>query len=197
MGNIVDGNLISTGMKYIDQTIDDLPRLYLHKNDILFNRTNSYELVGKTAIYQGQNDVATFASYLIRIRLVSSSLFPLFFSLAMNAPYFRTTQIEPEIIQQCGQANFNGTKLSLTLIPLPPLAEQHRIVAKIDQLMALCDQLEQQIDAIASKQSVMLNAVMATILGGNARVSEKIIPGSAELLLGIAEKHCSRNWCLA
>ncbi len=39
MGNIVDGNLVSSGMKYIDQTIDDLPRLYLHKNDILFNRT--------------------------------------------------------------------------------------------------------------------------------------------------------------
>ncbi len=47
--------------------------------------------------------------------------------------------------------------------PLPPLAEQHRIVAKIDQLMALCDQLEQQIDATSSKQSILLNAVMAMI----------------------------------
>ncbi len=119
--------------------------------------------MGKTAIYQGKNDVSTFASYLIRVRVVESNLFPLFFSMAMNAPYFRATQIEPEIVQQCGQANFNGTKLSLTLIPLPPLAEQYRIVAKIDQLMALCDQLEQQINAKACKQSALLNVVMAKI----------------------------------
>ena len=46
-------------------------------------------------------------------------------------------------------------------VPLPPLAEQHRIVAKIDQLMVLCDQLEQQIDGTVCKQSALLNAVMA------------------------------------
>ena len=49
------------------------------------------------------------------------------------------------------------------LFPLPPLGEQQRIVAKIDQFMALCDQLEQQIDATACKQSAVLNAVMANI----------------------------------
>jgi len=47
------------------------------------------------------------------------------------------------------------------LFPLPPLGEQHRIVAKIEQLMALCDQLEQQIEATASKQSALLKAVMS------------------------------------
>ncbi|NJA05513.1 hypothetical protein HC024_07225 [Methylococcaceae bacterium WWC4] len=45
--------------------------------------------------------------------------------------------------------------------PLPPLPEQHRIVAKIDSLMALCDTLEQQIDAATSKQTALLDAVMA------------------------------------
>ncbi len=45
--------------------------------------------------------------------------------------------------------------------PLPPLTEQYRIVVKIDKLMALCDQLEQQIDATAGKQSALLNAIMA------------------------------------
>ncbi len=49
------------------------------------------------------------------------------------------------------------------VIALPPLAEQHRIVTKIDKLMALCDQLEQQIDATASKQSALLSAVMVNI----------------------------------
>jgi type I restriction enzyme S subunit len=163
MGNIVDGRLIDEGFKYIAHSIDDLPRLYLKRNDILFNRTNSYELVGKSAIYLGIENYATFASYLIRIRVLEEYSFPIYIGTAMNAPYFRSTQIEPEIVQQCGQANFNGTKLSLCLIPLPPLPEQHRIVAKIDQLMALCDTLDQKIAATTQKQTELLDAVMAEV----------------------------------
>jgi type I restriction enzyme, S subunit len=165
MGNIVDGQLIEERFKYISPDIEELPRLFLQPNDILFNRTNSYELVGKTALYTGPANHATFASYLIRIRLLDALMNPLFISQAMNAPYFRLTQIEPEIVQQCGQANFNGTKLSLCAVPLPPLPEQHRIVTRIDQLMALCDTMEQQIDAATSKQTEMLNAVMAGVGG--------------------------------
>ena len=119
MGNIVGGRLIDENLKYVDPTIDDLPKLYLKTDDILFNRTNSYELVGKSGIFTGKNDTTTFASYLIRIRLPSTLLFPTYFSMAMNAPYFRQTQIEPEVVQQCGQANFNGTKLSSTVVPSP------------------------------------------------------------------------------
>jgi type I restriction enzyme S subunit len=48
-------------------------------------------------------------------------------------------------------------------LPLPPLPEQHRIVARIDQLMALCDTLDQQIDAATGKQTEILNAVMAQV----------------------------------
>ena len=48
-------------------------------------------------------------------------------------------------------------------IPLPPLPEQHRIVARVDQLMALCDTLEQQIDAATGKQTELLNAVMVQV----------------------------------
>jgi type I restriction enzyme S subunit len=165
MGNIVDGQLIDERFKYISPDIEELPRLFLQPNDILFNRTNSYELVGKNALYSGSANHATFASYLIRIRLLDALMNPLFINQAMNAPYFRLTQIEPEIVQQCGQANFNGTKLSLCAVPFPPLPEQHRIVARVDQLMALCDTLEQEVDAATSKQSEMLNAVMARVGG--------------------------------
>ncbi len=50
-------------------------------------------------------------------------------------------------------------------IPLPSRPEQHRIVARVDQLMALCNTLEQQIDVATVKQSEMLNAVMARVGG--------------------------------
>jgi len=163
MGNIVNGQLRDEGFKYISPAIDDLPRLYLKNNDILFNRTNSYELVGKTALYIGTENSTTFASYLIRIRLIPKQVLPIFISLSMNSPYFRETQIEPEIVQQCGQANFNGTKLSLCLVPLPPLAEQHRIIAKVDQLMALVDAMENQITSATDKQTTLLTALMAGV----------------------------------
>ncbi|GKT06869.1 restriction endonuclease subunit S [Desulforhabdus sp. TSK] len=59
--------------------------------------------------------------------------------------------------------HFPGDKLNGYVIPLPPLPEQHRIVARIDQLMALCDTLDQQIDAATGKQTELLNAVMAAV----------------------------------
>jgi type I restriction enzyme, S subunit len=163
MGNIAGGRLVDENLKYVDSTIDDLPGLYLKTNDILFNRTNSYELVGKAGIYTGPDDVATFASYLIRIRLPGTLLFPPFYSIAMNAPYYRRTQIEPEIVQQCGQANFNGTKLAATVVPIPPLAEQRRIVAKVNQLMALVDQLEAQRAAAHDTGERLMRAVVAEL----------------------------------
>jgi len=59
--------------------------------------------------------------------------------------------------------NLNHGILNKMPVPLPPLAEQHRIVAKIDQLMSLCDELENQIEAAACKQTDLLDAVMAQV----------------------------------
>lgn len=61
------------------------------------------------------------------------------------------------------QPNISREKIIATVFPLPPLAEQQRIVAKIDQLMSLCDNLEQQIDASQAKQSELLAAVMSGV----------------------------------
>ena len=61
------------------------------------------------------------------------------------------------------QKNINLGIINELLFPLPPLPEQHRIVARIDQLMALCDTLDQQIDAASGKQSELLSAVMAAV----------------------------------
>ena len=59
--------------------------------------------------------------------------------------------------------NLNSDKVRELPIPLPPLPEQHRIVARIDQLMALCDTLDQQIDAATGKQTELLDALMAQV----------------------------------
>ncbi len=164
MGNVQDGSVIWNNEKRIPESSDDLPALYLRKFDLLYNRTNSAELVGKTGIYLGEDGVRTFASYLIRLR--PSLLFsdPLFVNMAMNTSEFRETQIVPLIKKQTGQANVNGTALKNMLIPIPPLAEQHRIVAKVDALMALCDQLEASLTATAATRRRLLDALLAEAL---------------------------------
>ena len=163
MGNIFNGELFNDSLKYIDHCSPELPRLFLKKFDILFNRTNSFELVGKSAIYYGENNNATFASYLIRIRLLLEFINVEFISISMNSDYYKRTQIDKYATQQCGQANFNGTKLGQTLLPLPPIEEQQRIVERVNSLMSLCDTLEERMEARTQAQHSLLNAVSAIV----------------------------------
>ncbi len=160
MGNIRDGVVIWGHEKRIPESSNELPSLYLESHDLLYNRTNSAELVGKTGIYLGEANCRTFASYLIRIRCSLIHSLPAYVNLAMNAPVFRRTQIVPLIKKQTGQANVNGTALKNMLIPLPPLAEQHRIVSKVTELMTLCDQLEACLGDAAKTRSELLEALL-------------------------------------
>jgi len=159
MGDIQNGKVFLGGQKKVPRDIDELSQLFLKRFDLLYNRTNSAELVGKTGIYLGDNTY-TFASYLIRIQFLTEMMNPLYANLAMNAPYFRATQIVPELQQQCGQANVNGTKLKNMLLPVPPLAEQDRIVAKVDELLVLCDQLEAQLTTAQNESRHLLESVL-------------------------------------
>ncbi|MGA7411387.1 MAG: restriction endonuclease subunit S, partial [Bryobacteraceae bacterium] len=164
MGDIQNGGVLLGGQKKVPRQIEDLPQLFLKRLDLLYNRTNSAELVGKTGIYLGEDDAYTFASYLIRIRFLNNLTSPIYSNLAMNARYFRETQILPELQQQCGQANVNGSKLRNMLIPLPPLGEQHRIVARADELMALSRQLETQLTLRQTESRSLLDAVLQKAL---------------------------------
>jgi type I restriction enzyme S subunit len=71
------------------------------------------------------------------------------------------------------QPNISKVKIVNTLIPLPPLAEQHRIVAKVDELMALCDQLEQQLSQADQQRRRLLEAVLAEALGGRLPIEQE------------------------
>jgi type I restriction enzyme S subunit len=164
MNNVQNGKIDYEDLKYVPESIKDLPRLFLKHDDLLFNRTNSYELVGKTGIFKGEDDTFTFASYLIRVSLFNEYIVPDFINMSLNSSYFRKTQIEPEITQQCGQANFNGTKLKNSLVPLPPLPEQKRIVEKVEQLMGLCDELEAKLRKEKEDSEKLMEAVVKGLL---------------------------------
>ncbi len=129
MGNIQDGELDLSGLKYLPQDHDEFPQLHLEDGDLLFNRTNSPELVGKTAVYRSQGRPCSFASYLISVRF-STGYIPELASAFINSAYGRRW-IKSVAVQQVGQANVNGSKLAALAIPVPPFREQVEIVAAL------------------------------------------------------------------
>lgn len=163
MGNIQEGKLVLDKLKYVSKSIKDLPKLYLKKHDLIFNRTNSFELVGKSAIYVEEDNEFTLASYLIRVAFPLSNVSAEYVVNYINSAICRRTQIEPQITQQTGQANFSGGKLKEILFPLPPLPEQKYIVEKINQLMQHCDELEQQVHQSITYAQQLMQAVLGEV----------------------------------
>ncbi|WP_243336861.1 restriction endonuclease subunit S [Anaeromyxobacter soli] len=129
MGNIIDGVLDLADLKYLPADHPEFPELFLKRGDLLFNRTNSAELVGKTAVYRGHPPTASFASYLIGARLLVDAGWV---SHVINSPYGRHWASDVAV-QQVGQANINGSKLKALAVPLPPLAEFDRILSQVDR----------------------------------------------------------------
>ena len=163
MNNIQDGRLDLASLKYVPETMEGLPGLLMEPGDLLFNRTNSYELVGKMAVFR-EKAKYTFASYLIRVRL-NALVVPEYVNSFFGSWTCRVTQIEPNVTKQTNQANFNGTKLKEILVPVPPLAEQKRIVAKVDHLMKLCDELEAKLRRSEDRASKLVEAVVQEMVG--------------------------------
>lgn len=160
MGNIVDGKLDYEKLKYLPEGHDEFPDLLLDDGDLLFNRTNSPELVGKTAVFRSIGQPVSFASYLIRLKMVN--VVPELIAAYVNSSYGRDWVLG-SVSQQVGQANVNGTKLRGLGVPLMPLDEQviawHRIQSAfvdIDRMVTeaaasrrLLDRLDQAILAKA------------------------------------------------
>jgi type I restriction enzyme S subunit len=86
----------------------------------------------------------------------------LFTLIFLNSPS-GMAEMRSLAITTSGLYSLSVGKIREILIPFPPLAEQHRIVAKIDQLMTLCDELEKQIDIADHKKTNLLNSVMTKV----------------------------------
>ncbi len=139
MGNIQDGRIDWSKLAYSDNP-DEIEKYSLKFNDVLFNRTNSPELVGKTAIYKDEMP-AIFAGYLIRIHRKKKLLDADFLNYFLNSDVARKYG-NSVVISSVNQANINGQKLKNYPFPALPLAEQKSIVAKLDALSAETKKLE-------------------------------------------------------
>lgn len=132
MGEVQDGRLIDTGqMKYTDITPKEFHQYKLLNGDILFNRTNSFELVGKTGMFALDGDYC-FASYLVRLNLDRRIVLPNFLNYLMNSDPFQQS-VKKKASRSINQANINATILANEQISFPSLPEQQRIVRILDE----------------------------------------------------------------
>ncbi|PMG76918.1 restriction endonuclease subunit S [Vibrio lentus] len=144
MGNIQDGKLDYGNLKFLPVDHNEFPDLLLNDGDLLFNRTNSAELVGKTAVYRDIGKPVSYASYLISVTF-SEHVLPEIAVHYINSVLGKKWLSEV-MNQTAGQANVNGTKLGHLAIPLPPSAEQK---ALIDELSNEFDSVDRQVEATA------------------------------------------------
>ena len=138
MGNIQDNKISWDNLKYSSDA-EDIEKYALKKSDILFNRTNSPELVGKTAIFEDTRN-AIFAGYLIRIN-PTKDINPHFLNLCLNSDYAKDFY-KSIIIGSANQANISATRLGTFLIPLPTLEEQKQIVKKVLELTEIATEVQ-------------------------------------------------------
>lgn len=140
MGNIQNGSLLYDSLKYLPESHPEFPTLFAHDGELLFNRTNSPELVGKCAVFRAQPHPVSFASYLIGV-VLGDACVPEYVAAVINSAYGRQW-VAGVVTQQVGQANVNGSKLAALTLPLPPVAEQEEIARLLAvHLQGLDDQL--------------------------------------------------------
>ncbi len=131
MGNIQGGKFDWDKLVYTNNE-EEIEKYLLKANDVLFNRTNSAELVGKTAIYKNERP-AIFAGYLIRLHRKEDLIDAEFLNYYLNSipakEYGKTV-----MSRSINQANINGTKLKQYPISVPPLVKQKEFVEKLHKL---------------------------------------------------------------
>ena len=131
MNELVNGFAVDDGsMKYTDISDGEFQKYKLNKKDILFNRTNSFEHVGRTGLFYLDGDYC-FASYLIRLT-IKKSVNAFYLNYYMNTEQFQVG-IKQFASRAIGQANINAKSLQAYRIPMPDLEIQKQIVFQIER----------------------------------------------------------------
>lgn len=163
MGNVQDGRIEFAPLKYLSPAAPGVRNLLLKRGDLLFNRTNSAELVGKSAVFEADIE-ATFASYLIRVRF-NSSVRPEWASIVVNSPQGRA-YITAIASQQVGQANVNGTKLKAFPLPVPSLADQDEFIQSFREFESAAERLRAQTSRSLARTASLRRAVLTAAFSG-------------------------------
>lgn len=136
MNNLTyEGRFDTDDLKWVELPEGEREKLSLCRGDLLFNRTNSRELVGKTGVWDGP-DGFTFAGYLIRLRLRKDRVLPAWVSAFMNSSVGKATlfhMAKPSI----NMANISATDILRLRVPVAPVEHQRQVISQLDKADAI------------------------------------------------------------
>ena len=160
MGNLIDGEVDFGDLRFLDEIDEDL---LLGPNDVVFNRTNSLDLVGKASIFRGSPGIpVSLASYLVRFRF-TERFNPEFANYVMGTEVLMAlgrTLALPSI----GQANLNPSRYTQIQFPIPPSEEQSEIVAYLKSETSQASQIEvrlsQAMESLTEYRSALITGAV-------------------------------------
>ena len=163
MGNIQNGRIDWSNLVYTSDKAE-IAQYSLQPGDVLFNRTNSPELVGKTAIYRGERP-ALFAGYLVRVNQIDQVASGPYVAYFLNSPRARE---HGKLVKTDGvnQSNINGAKLQEYPFPFSSPAEQAEIVRFLGARLEAAEMLRAEVDASLARAEELRQSILKKAFAG-------------------------------
>ena len=162
VANVQRGYLALNSIKTVEIRKSELARYRLLTNDLLVTEGGDWDKVGRTAIWHSQIEDCLHQNHIFRMRSLTKGLSSSWVEMHMNSIAKKYFQAASK--QTTNLASINMTQLKNCLLTVPPLREQHRIVAKVDELMAHCDALKARIAAAQTTQIQLADAIVEQVV---------------------------------
>lgn len=179
MGNLQQGEIDWSDLAYSNDP-DDIEKYKLFPGDVLFNRTNSAALVGKTAIYRGEHP-AIYAGYLIKLDYDHDKIIGDYLTYALNTldakKYCNSVKTDG-----VNQSNINAKKIGAYSFNVPSIPEQEKIVAVIQKLLSKEQQSKAAAEAVLDQIDLMKKSILACAFRGELGTNDPSEESAVELL---------------
>lgn len=179
MGNLQNGEIDWSNLSYTSDE-EDIKKYLLKSGDVLFNRTNSPELVGKTSIYRGEMP-AIYAGYLIKLDYEKNIVVGDYLNYYLNSSKAKEYYMQVKT-DGVSQSNINAKKIGEFEIPLPTLSEQHEIVRLINDLLARERSAQQAAEQALASIDLMKKSILARAFRGELGTNKASEASALELL---------------
>ena len=185
MGNLQQGEIDWSDLAYSNDP-DDIEKYKLFPGDVLFNRTNSAALVGKTAIYRGEHP-AIYAGYLIKLDYDHDKIIGDYLNYALNTldakKYCNSVKTDG-----VNQSNINAKKIGAYSFNVPSIPEQEKIVSVIQKLLSKEQQSKAAAEIVLDQIDLMKKSILARAFRGELGTNDPNEESAVELLKRGLEK---------
>lgn len=185
MGNLQQGEIDWSDLAYSNDP-DDIEKYKLFPGDVLFNRTNSAALVGKTAIYRGEHP-AIYAGYLIKLDYDRDKIIGDYLNYALNTldakKYCNSVKTDG-----VNQSNINAKKIGAYSFNVPSIPEQEKIVSVIQKLLSKEQQAKEAAEAVLDQIDLMKKSILARAFRGELGTNDPSEESAVELLKEIIRR---------